>query len=475
MMSATRTPFVFIPLVAALFAAPTAGAQEVVELTDGDERLEPAFEEVFRVGVLDGEEWEMFATVRKVAFDAEGNLYVFDAGTDNVLRIVVFDRSGAFLREFGTSGEGPGEFKYPTSYGVMRDGTTVVRDLGHQSYHIFGPSGAFERMVRNRVGITQDSGGGVGVTTIATSTPIQVDPRGGAVYTWDPVSLNAPAGTSPHRAISRHSLDGEDVQTETVVEAWQPPREAPEDLITVSGNAPVVEGPGGQQASLGDLFKGLTKGLTRPPHFEPPLLMGLLPDGGIVYSDSSAYALKVAAPDDWSLSRTITRPIHPQPVTPRIEELARQRQEEAQAQVTQEFQSALGGLAGLTGIDFTTSTSGAGGAGGIVSGGALPGGGSLDGLSVSLGEETFYPVVPVIRELLTSWEGRIWVMRRGDEVFEDGPIDVVTADGEYVGTYRPGATEMPHAFGPDGLAAFIELDEFDVASVVVRRLPTEVR
>ena len=51
----------------------------------------------------------------------------------------------------------------------------------------------------------------------------------------------------------------------------------------------------------------------------------------------------------------------------------------------------------------------------------------------------------------------------------------MTPDGEYVGTYSAEATGMPDAFGPDGLAAFIELDEFDVASVVVRRLPTEVR
>ena len=45
----------------------------------------------------------------------------------------------------------------------------------------------------------------------------------------------------------------------------------------------------------------------------------------------------------------------------------------------------------------------------------------------------------------------------------------------FVGTYATGATEMPDAFGPDGLAAFIERDEFDVARVVVRRLPGEVR
>ena len=56
-----------------------------------------------------------------------------------------------------------------------------------------------------------------------------------------------------------------------------------------------------------------------------------------------------------------------------------------------------------------------------------------------------------------------------------GPIDVVTADGRYVGTFATEATALPDAFGPDGMAAFIELDEFDVASVVVRRLPATVR
>ncbi len=66
-------------------------------------------------------------------------------------------------------------------------------------------------------------------------------------------------------------------------------------------------------------------------------------------------------------------------------------------------------------------------------------------------------------------------MRQGDELLGDGPIDVVTSDGVYVGTYRAPATKMPDAFGPGGLVAFVELDEFDVASVVVRRLPTGVR
>ena len=56
-----------------------------------------------------------------------------------------------------------------------------------------------------------------------------------------------------------------------------------------------------------------------------------------------------------------------------------------------------------------------------------------------------------------------------------GPIDVLTPDGGYIGTFPVGTTAMPGVFGPDGLAAFIEFDEMDVARVVVRRLPEVVR
>ncbi|MDE2877030.1 MAG: hypothetical protein OXQ93_16425, partial [Gemmatimonadota bacterium] len=77
--------------------------------------------------------------------------------------------------------------------------------------------------------------------------------------------------------------------------------------------------------------------------------------------------------------------------------------------------------------------------------------------------------------LSTTWDGSIWVCRRGDEPESDGPIDVVTSDGRYIGTFTEDATEIPDAFGPEGVAAFIEHDEFEVARVVVRRLPAAVR
>ena len=93
---------------------------------------------------------------------------------------------------------------------------------------------------------------------------------------------------------------------------------------------------------------------------------------------------------------------------------------------------------------------------------------------VDFPEPRFYPEIPVLRSLSTTWEGRIWVQRRGDEPGSPGPIDVLTGDGRYVGTFAADA-KVPDAFGPNGMAAFVEFDEFDVARVVARRLPAPVR
>ena len=68
------------------------------------------------------------------------------------------------------------------------------------------------------------------------------------------------------------------------------------------------------------------------------------------------------------------------------------------------------------------------------------------------------------------------MQRRAEEPGDDaGPIDVLTPDGGYMGTYPAGAVALPDAFGPDGLAAFIEKDEMDVETVVVKRLRRSAR
>lgn len=445
-----------IPTTFALSLVATAlPAQEVIELPARDQRIDPDFEEVFRVGVLDGESWEMFGNVATVAFDARGNLYVFDRAPD--LRVLVFDPSGAFVREFGTSGEGPGEFNLPMSYAVLRDGTTVVGDMGHRAYQIFDASGQFVRMVRSGPATTETGPAAARSTTSVTGA-IQPDPRGGAVYSASSgMSINLGAGQSDRespsiRPITRYGLTAEAVQADTVVRGWLPPRSEAQDLL--SGEMVTSSG---QRVEIGSMLSGLST----PSTFEPRLLMGVLPGGGLVYSDSSAYALKITPPGTGVIVRTVTRPFEPEPVTERIEEEYRELREERRAQ----GRGNPGG-GGVRMVQFRTSSTG---------GGNSPTPNAPTSMTFSLGESPFYHEIPVLRSLFTTWEGRIWVMRQGDDLMGDGPIDVVTAEGDYVGTYRTGATEMPDAFGPDGLAAFIELDEYDVASVVVRRLPTEVR
>ena len=439
-----RTTLAGLCLLAPLAAPTGIHAQDVVELEAADRWMETGFEEVYRVGVQFGESWEMFGSVARVAFDEQGNLYVFDRGGD--LRVLVFDRSGTFLREFGTAGEGPGEFRFPTAYAVMRDGTTIVGDMGSQGYHVFDESGDHVETVRWAGTTATEDGAPSG---FAAWIAIEPDPRGGAVYTTESgglsVSLEEPPGTGSFsfRAIMRHRIHGAVVEADTVVRAWH---HSPGELAG-------LEFPGGHSTTVGaDLrifaLQSAISSLARPPIFAPKLLMGLLPDGSIVYSDSSAYALKVAAPDGGQRVRTITRPLEPEPVTPRVRE--EYRRLESRRGVS-------------TRVRMVPGPSGS------------PPPSRSDGFVVAVPEAEFYSEIPVIQRLATTWEGRIWVMRQGDELLGDGPIDVVTPDGKYVGTYRADATDIPDAFGPGGLAAFVVLDEFDVPSVVVRRLPAAVR
>lgn len=463
------TPTSLVLLLVTLHSAPSLIAQQVIDLPGRDQPLEADFQEVFRVGVMDGESWEMFGGVRYVGFDGNGNLYIVDGlsggriSADDLegalgslqammssegMRVLVFDASGNFVREFGSPGEGPGEFKMPTGFAVMRDGAMVVQDTGHRAYHLFDANGEFQRMVR---------GFGHPNTLLA-------DPRGGGVFSADlPVVAG---GTNASRAFFT-SADGtiadppttrpvlhldfadEEVRTDTVVEGWLPPRgddgiELPRDITP--------------QGDIARVVRDAMSGLSMPAIFEPPLLAGVLPNGGIVHSDSSAYELKITPPDAGEVERIIRRPLPPEPVTPAMKKEFQERRDAARREGL--------GAAGAGNIVIRSNTFSVRGS---------PTGSVESSSEVDFPELRFYPEIPVLTSLSTTWEGRIWVQRRGEEPGSPGPIDVLTSDGRYVGTLAAHATTVPDAFGPNGMAAFIEFDEFDVARVVVRRLPTPVR
>jgi hypothetical protein len=86
-----------------------------------------------------------------------------------------------------------------------------------------------------------------------------------------------------------------------------------------------------------------------------------------------------------------------------------------------------------------------------------------------LSELTFNETIPVLTGMYVDPRGRLWVQRFKD-VGQDGPIDLINANGTYVGTVT-GQT-LPAAVSPSGRAAYIERDEeTDVEKVVVRKLP----
>ncbi len=168
--------------------------------------------------------------------------------------------------------------------------------------------------------------------------------------------------------------------------------------------------------------------------FEPPLAFDLLTDGRMALVDSIGYRVKLIDRGG-EVTGAIERPIAPLRATEAIREAERERYRE---------------------IHPDASASAASGADGWRREGAE----SLD----------FADEVPVLRSLRVDWEDRIWVERTGPTGGDDGPIDIVTPEGDYIGTLSPDGLRIPAAFGPDGLMAFVETDELGVPAVRVVRL-----
>ena len=135
---------VFVTMGAFLIPA-ACGSQEVVDLPAQDQPLAIGEEEIFSVGSMAGEEWETFARVEGVAFDAEGNLYILDAQNSRVVKV---GPQGQFITAVGRSGEGPGEFTRPLAFSVTRSGEIRVFDLGHHGFTVFNPDGSLKSTAR---------------------------------------------------------------------------------------------------------------------------------------------------------------------------------------------------------------------------------------------------------------------------------------------------------------------------------------
>ena len=78
-----------------------------------------------------------------VVTDSNGDIFVSEGhGGDNA-RIVVFDKNGKYLREFGKKGTGPGEFDQPHALAFDSKGRLFVGDRSNNRIQILDRSGRF--------------------------------------------------------------------------------------------------------------------------------------------------------------------------------------------------------------------------------------------------------------------------------------------------------------------------------------------
>lgn len=408
--------------LAAVLGAAGVRAQQVIDLPAEDRLLEADFELVFRIGSADAEaEWELFTAIRHLGFDGAGNLRMLDApGPEPGTRIVIVDAAGRYVSEFGRHGDGPGEFGMPAQLVVWPDGTMLVQDILRMGYHVFGPGGDFVRLVRDELGRDMQ--------------PERTGTRTLLGGSWDD-----PAGRG--RPILRFDLSSEEMTSRTLVDTWTP-RGAGEGRNGADAGRVRVRIPlPGAQEVVGDGEWG----------FEPALLLDALPSGGIVFSDSSAYAIKVTDPSG-SVSRVIRRSIQPMPVTEEIRRAERERRLEDARNLPVSARGEPSAEAAAMMNYF------------------------LAAREAEVENMRFYPEVPVIESLRATWDGTLWVQRSTEPgATEPGPIDLITPDGRYIGTLPRGRLAMPDAFGPNGLIAFIGTDELDVPVITVRRVPAAIR
>ena len=185
----------------------------------------------------------------------------------------------------------------------------------------------------------------------------------------------------------------------------------------------------------------------RMPAFTPTLNWGVLPSGGAAYFQTAEYAVTVVS-STGEVERVLRRPIEPRRVTGRDEDDERDRR-------WTDFEAGGGPQIRIVENDRELDASAE----------------RRRIFERMMAQLEFADVIPVLANMAVDGAGRLWIQRTGRRVTEEGPVDVVTADGEYMGTVE-GIT-LPDAFGADGRVVFVESDEVGVPMVVVKRWRTE--
>lgn len=93
-----------------------------------------------RKGVAAEADW-LFNEPTDIAFDKAENIYVSDGYGNS--RVMKFDRTGRFLKSWGSYGSGPGQFDLPHTILIDKDERVYVGDRENKRIEIFDAQGKF--------------------------------------------------------------------------------------------------------------------------------------------------------------------------------------------------------------------------------------------------------------------------------------------------------------------------------------------
>ena len=92
-----------------------------------------------------GVQGDSFNRPTDIAWDGQGNMFVSDAYSN--ARIVKLDKTGRFVKTWGSRGSEPGQFDMPNSVAVDAHGSVYVADLGNKRIQIFDNDGNFKSQI----------------------------------------------------------------------------------------------------------------------------------------------------------------------------------------------------------------------------------------------------------------------------------------------------------------------------------------
>jgi hypothetical protein len=421
-----RSSIAAVVLVLIACAGGTDAGEDGGAGLDGPDRaLAWEREVLYEVGGAEAEGWAAFGNIADVAFDGEGRLYVLDRQASQVH---VLSPDGSLIRSTGTPGEGPGELGQAMAMTVFADGTVSVFDIGKFSLVVYGPDGEWIRDLR----IDPSETGLLSTPLLPLPYHTVLASVGGRMRIGPPAAGSEPP--EPGRAIVTVPLDDEEsVGPQVVMRGWEAP----------------PPGGAGEQTTMRSQGGGaINLQMNRMRAFTPALRLGVLRDGRILKTDTTTYRIEIHGSDGTAQGQ-LSRPISPIAVTSAMEEKERARR-----------------LAGLeSGGSPTVMVFGRGG-------GSASAPDMSEMLRNQIADMIFYPEIQVIERIAADWQDRIWVQRASADPGEPGPTDVITVGGDYVGTLAPDGLRTPAAFGPDGLAVWIDTDDLDVQRVVVARIPS---